>query len=269
MGAWGAGIAQSDEYCEIYDSFMEKYDAGASVEVITEEILKDYLAEFDADDGVLHDVYFALAKGQWMCGALSEAILETVRDIIRNGKNLDFLRELEANDRFLRQRKTNLNKFLTALETPRKTPRKRKSSSRGRQLPPADIGDVFSYKGEAGHRIVVVLDHWDEIGLGGGYFCCILARAFRDIPIVEELNTEMIGQIGVYDAASFLPASKIRPIGHLEIPPNKYQELFGDSILLGCREDFYTTECTKQQMTFGELLKAKNMGIFDFMGQDK
>ena len=89
MGVWGAGLTQSDEYCEVYDSFMEKYDAGESVDTITDEILDGYLSEFDADDGILHDVYFALAKCQWMCGALSDTIMATVKEIIQKGKNLD------------------------------------------------------------------------------------------------------------------------------------------------------------------------------------
>ena len=145
MGVWGAGLTQSDEYCEVYDSFMEKYDAGESVDTITDEILDGYLSEFDADDGILHDVYFALAKSQWMCGALSDTIMATVKEIIQKGKNLAFLEELDADDRFLRDRKKNLDKFLLSLETPRKTPRKRKTPPKERHLPPANIGDVFSY----------------------------------------------------------------------------------------------------------------------------
>lgn len=265
MGVWGAGLTQSDEYCEVYDSFMEKYDAGASVESITEEILNGYLAEFDADDGILHDVYFALAKCQWMCGALSGTIMDTVKDIIQNGKNLAFLKELDADDRFLRDRKKNLDKFLFSLETPRKTPRKRKAPPKERPLPPANIGDVFSYKGEAGLRIVVVLDSWDKTQWCEGYFCCILDKEFHQKPEINELAAEKIGQIGMYDGNAFLPASKIRLIGSLNIPPNKYEELFGNSLLIGCREDFYTSKRSKQSMTLEELLNAKNMSIFNFI----
>lgn len=71
MGAWGAGLTQSDEYCEVYEFFMEKYDTGESVEAITDEILNKYLSQFDLKDGIVHDVYFALAKCQWMCGSPS------------------------------------------------------------------------------------------------------------------------------------------------------------------------------------------------------
>ena len=118
MGVWGAGLTQSDEYCEVYDSFMKKYDAGESPEAITKEILSSYLAEFDADDGILHDVYFALAKCQWMCGGLSDTMKKTVEDIIKNGKNLAFLKELDADEGFLKERKKKLDSFLFSLETP-------------------------------------------------------------------------------------------------------------------------------------------------------
>ena len=264
MGVWGAGLTQSDEYCEVYDSFMEKYDAGELVEAITAEILNGYLSEFDADDGVLHDVYFALAKCQWMCGALSETLKNVVKDIIQSGKNLEFLKELEADDRFLQERKKYLDKFLFSLETPRNNLRKRKLPPKEKLLPPANIGDVFSYKGEEGLRIAVVLDSWDNRKWCEGYFCCILEKEYQGKPDINELLFEQIGQIGLYDVNAFLPASKTRLIGNLRIPPNKYEELFGNALLIGCREDFYTSKRTKQSMTLEELLNAKNMTIFSF-----
>jgi len=265
VGVWGAGLTQSDEYCEVYDSFMEKYDAGELVEEITDEILNGYLSEFNAEDGILHDVYFALAKCQWMCGISSDRIMNTVKDIIQNGKNLEFLKQLGADDCFLRDRKKYLDKFLLSLETPRKSPRKRKLPPKEKPLPPAKIGDVFSFKCEVGLRIVVVLDYWDKTQWCEGYFCCILDKEYQAKPDLNELVLERIGQLGMYDAKTFLPASKIRFVGNLSVPPNKYEELFGNALLIGCREDFYTTKHSKQSMTLQELLNAKNMSIFSFL----
>lgn len=265
MGVWGAGLTQSDEYCEVYESFMEKYDAGEEVKAITDDILNGYLSEFAADDGILHDVYFALAKCQWMCGALSDNILNTVKDVIQSGKNLEFLKDLEADDRFLRDRKKNLDKFLLSLETPRNAPRKRKTPPKERPLPPANIGDAFSYKGEVGLRVLVVLDYWDKTKWCEGYFCCILDREFQKKPDVSTLPSEKVGQVGVYSAEAFLPASKIRLIGNLQIPPNKYEELFGNSLVIGGRNDFYTTKHPKLVMTLEELLNEKNISIFSFL----
>ena len=81
MGCWGMGITQSDEFCEIYERFMERYNNGDEVSVITDGILKEYHSEFSYNDGVLHDVYFALAKAEWMCCAQSKMILDRVKDI--------------------------------------------------------------------------------------------------------------------------------------------------------------------------------------------
>ena len=42
MGCWGMGITQSDEFCEVYDRFLEEYDQGKTVVEITEKILSEY-----------------------------------------------------------------------------------------------------------------------------------------------------------------------------------------------------------------------------------
>ncbi|MBQ4562958.1 MAG: hypothetical protein IJA58_00595 [Lachnospiraceae bacterium] len=83
MGCWGMGLTQSDEFCEIYDKFMEEYNEGEEVEKITAKILAEYHEEFDDNDGVMHDVYFALAKAEWMCCAQSKSILNRVEQIIQ------------------------------------------------------------------------------------------------------------------------------------------------------------------------------------------
>ena len=88
MGCWG--MAQTDEFCETYDNFMEEYDEGKPVAEITAGILAKYHAEFDDDDGIMHDIYFALAKAEWMCREQSEAILARVKEIIETKANIEF-----------------------------------------------------------------------------------------------------------------------------------------------------------------------------------
>ena len=127
MGCWGMGVTQSDEYCEIYERFMEEYDEGKPLADITKDILDDYLEEFEETDGVLHDVYFALGKAQWMCGGISEAIYNRVRQIIESGDNILFFQELEATETDLKLRKKNLDKFFNSISSPRKKARKRKT----------------------------------------------------------------------------------------------------------------------------------------------
>ena len=108
MGCWGMGMTQSDEFCEIYSRFMEEYDRGEDPIAIKKEILSEYLAQFDEEDGVLHDVYFAIAKAEWMCGALSEEILSRVKEIIETGENLVFYKDLGASEKNLKVRKKKL-----------------------------------------------------------------------------------------------------------------------------------------------------------------
>lgn len=119
MGCWGMGITQSDEYCEVYERFMEDYDEGKAVADITHDLLEEYLEQFEPDDGVLHDVYFALGKAQWMCGGISDTLLERIRQIVENEENIRFYRELEATEKDLKDRRRNLQKFLASLSVPR------------------------------------------------------------------------------------------------------------------------------------------------------
>ena len=153
MGCWGMGITQSDEFCEIYDRFIEEYDGGKPLIDIKKDILDEYLGQFDADDGVLHDVYFAIGKAEWMCGGISDEVLEKITQIVNSGANIEFYRELEATEKDLKQRKKNLDSFLEKLITPRGTTRKRKtpvekcvSPTPQPNLPEFTKGDIFAYK---------------------------------------------------------------------------------------------------------------------------
>ena len=40
MGCWGMGITQSDEYCEIYERFIEEYDEDLEIDEYIEEFLR-------------------------------------------------------------------------------------------------------------------------------------------------------------------------------------------------------------------------------------
>ena len=99
MGCWGMGVSQSDEFCDVYDRFMESYDHGNPVQEITQSILNEYHEEFSDDEGVMHDVYFALAKAEWMCGEQTPGVLNRVNQIIDSGDNLFFTENRERVNR--------------------------------------------------------------------------------------------------------------------------------------------------------------------------
>lgn len=206
MGCWGMGITQSDEYCEVYERFMEDYDEGKPVAAITTDILEEYLDEFGPEDGVLHDIYFALAKSQWMCGRINPEIMEKVRSIIASGANLEFLRELEADEKDLKLRKRNLDKFLAGLQVPRATVRKRKKPEscwvapvKPTPLPRIRGGEVAVYPdGEKWRALLVILVQKDG-ELGKSAACFVWNQIFDEVPNMDVLWRSpglVMGRIG-------------------------------------------------------------------------
>lgn len=228
MGVWGMGISQSDEYCEIYERFLEEYDEGKLVADITGDILQDYLAEFDPEDGVLHDVYFALAKAQWMCGGIREEILKKVTDIIESGANLAFYEELEAAPEDLKLRRRNLQRFLSGLQRPRAKARKRKiqeeryvappkeASYRFPPLPPVGQGDLIAYPLEGKYRLFVILDIAKNRGTGSTAYCFAWAKSFDEIPEEAVLRRERGIPLGIVPGDAFPEGYKI--VGSMKIP---------------------------------------------------
>ncbi|MBQ3490158.1 MAG: hypothetical protein IJA86_06185 [Clostridia bacterium] len=224
MGCWGMGMTQTDEFCEIYEKFMEEYDDGKAVSEITAEILANYHNEFDDDDGVMHDVYFALAKAEWMCCEQSEPILARVREIIGSKANITFYRELEATESDLRLRQKNLEKFWNMLQTPREKPRKRKRTAplAKKTFPTLEIGDCFAYKYEDGFRVICVLERFRP---RADREETVSVALFSNVYSSEKLkNTDFLqentGKIFTVTASEFLGKSVIRKIAHVKIPSN-------------------------------------------------
>ena len=209
MGCWGMGITQSDEFCEVYDRFLEEYDQGKTVAEITEEILSEYLSEFDENDGVLHDVYFAIAKAEWMCSEQSKKTLDKVQHIIDNDLNIAFYRELGATKSDLQLRYKNLQKFWETLQIPRKSPRKR-NIPKNEQLPSLPKGTVFWYRVKSDIYGAIVLDVVK-------YHYLI---ALSDKLETEPKNPESILNSSVFSLSWFailLPQKRMHVVGDVEI----------------------------------------------------
>ena len=226
MGCWGMGITQSDEYCDVYDRFMEDYDEGKPVADITKDILDEYLEEFEADDGVLHDVYFALGKAEWMCGGVSSEIFERLYEIIESRKNIEFLRELDATEKDLKLREKNLQKYIANLSIPREKIRKRKTPPENYTpqpnpdpipLPPMKIGELFAYHNNGKYRIFTPVAI-SKIYLRRMAFCYSWKRDFDEIPTIEMLMHEHIVPIGWFSGKSFPDINNLVRIGNLMLP---------------------------------------------------
>ena len=258
MGVWGMGLTQSDEFCEIYERFMDRYNYGDEVSAIVSDILAEYENEFSHDDGILHDVYFALAKAEWMCCAPSERVQKRVREIIESDANIAFYRESGAKDADLKLRKKNLDKFLNSLQTPRAKPRQRRIDplDRVKEFPPVKVGECYSYKHENGHRIFIILDRFKEIGWNEQLCCCILKNTFLNSDI--DIMNEQIGFISYFVGLEFLAKSSIKRIGEIHVPEDFRKKLPSDNIYwLDNKTAFHRDIPSPMDCTLGELFKNK------------
>lgn len=228
MGCWGMGLTQNDEYCEVYERFMEEYDEGKPVVDITNDILEEYLDQFEADDGVLHDVYFALGKAEWMCGGISEALLNRITQIINCDENIEFYRELEAEESDLKLRQKNLEKFLSGLLIPRGKTRKRKVSTdkyipkeKPTPLPKVSGGDVLCYLHNDFYRAFAIIEKTRYLRHPAVY-CYAWRKRFDVPPTFEQLLKEDFMPIGCFKGESFPSMEKIICVGNYPILKNSF-----------------------------------------------
>ena len=219
MGCWGMGITQSDEFCETYERFMEEYDEGKPLSEIKKDILNEYFEEFDKNDGVLHDVYFAIGKSEWMCGGISHDIFEIITHIIQSGENISFYRELEVTESDLKLRQKNLDKFLKTISTPREKTKKRKTptekyiKAEKPKLPAFHRGDVFAYEVDEKYRLLCFTNRGKFASTYASY-CYVWANLYKQIPTMDELKNEYIIPLGYFTIETLPDINKLCFVGN-------------------------------------------------------
>lgn len=220
MGIYGMKITQSDQYCEIYERFMTEYDEGKPLSEIKSDILNEYIETFENDSGILHDVYFAIGKAEWMCGGISDDIYKKIEHIVNNSENIVFLRELGASESDLNLRKKNLDKFLYSLSIPRGKTKKRKSSTEKYskidkpKLPIFLSGDVFAYRINEKYRVLVFTSRTMIYRVSYASFCYVWGNFFEQIPTLEELISESVLPIGYFTANNFFDIKELIYLGN-------------------------------------------------------
>ncbi len=266
MGCYGMGLTQSDEFCEVYDEFMNAYNSGKEPCDISASILAEYHAEFDDTDGVMHDVYFALAKAEWMCCAQSELILNRVKEIIESGANIEFYRELEATEKDLRLRQKNLEKFLASLETPKEKPKKRRIDplDRVKDLPPMEIGECYRYKYENGYRAFAVLGFNKAQGWLDMVRCALFEKTYSATELKSiDFLCEPIHSIACYIGVEFIAQSAIKKIANISVPEGRYTtSLSAAHVTIGHKKDFKSPSSNSLGATPSELFASKNSDKF-------
>lgn len=136
MGTWGAGIKDNDTSMEVYESFFALYNSGLDPENIKKQLLQDCASDL-SDEETKYDVLFSLALCLWEVQALDDTLLADIKTIQQADTEENVLRQMGADDKFLKERKKAVSKLIEKLENPREKAKKRVK-------PPVQIDSPFS-----------------------------------------------------------------------------------------------------------------------------
>ena len=125
MGAWGAGIEDTDTFLDVYEQFFDAYNNGASPDEVTATV-RDELVDYFADTDDQYDAHFALALAQWETQSLDEALLQTVAGYIESGAATENWRDRDADESTLKKHGAAASRFLKKLRKPRASKKRRR-----------------------------------------------------------------------------------------------------------------------------------------------
>lgn len=111
LGAWGTGVFDNDTTSDVRDSFIDYLDEGNTVEEATQNILEEYLDEFDPEEDleVMSLVYIGLSAIQMKKNCLQEQVRKTTIDLIEKGADLELWEDSDPKD--YDERKKVLSEF--------------------------------------------------------------------------------------------------------------------------------------------------------------
>jgi hypothetical protein len=274
MGTWSTSISANDTYADIYRSFFDLYNTGLDVNIISEKLINDH-GEIINDSDECHNFWFALAKAQWECKRLDSKLFDRVKQIIESGADLEVWRNLGATDNDLKNRKVNLDKFLTDLQKQRVKSKNRKKKV---ILPPVfEKGDCLIFKlANGNYGGAVVLEAITESEFGINLIAATRLNELNSPNIKDFENSEVLllsfgnwkekPEIGWYYPISIKKdMTKFEIIGKIEInidyKPDDYSKGFyfngsGDKLKVSVDSQFeYEKENKrpKQKLTIKDL----------------
>ena len=172
-----------------------------------------YHAEFDDADGVMHNVYFALAKAGWMCCAALRAHLAPRPGDHRKRRGPGVLSGAgSVAVRPLSLRAKKLEQFWQMLQTPRKSARKRRPDPSMREKPFPILRRAIASPTNTAKEgaVLIILDRF-QFGqwCKEQVFCCVLRRTFAGLRtfVIDYLNEE-VGPARDVTSASIFPAHR-------------------------------------------------------------
>lgn len=196
MGAWSASILGNDTSCEVRERFFELYDLGEEPENIADIVLEEQQENLQYDK---NNVWFGLALATWECKVLTSEIFNQVKQIVESKADIEFNKELEADNDFLRKRQKVLDNFIVKIST-------EKEKARARKKIPKQVESVylsgmcFTYKNTTGKYIGVYLTESEHFRNKGKIVFC-----FMDFETDEPPNLSMFSNSKLYGLTKLGP----------------------------------------------------------------
>jgi hypothetical protein len=190
MGAWSPTILGNDTSCEVRERFFELYDNGEKSESISKIILKEQAENLKYDRT---NIWLGLAMACWECKLLTSEILSEVKTIIDTKEDIEFNKELDADEKFLKQRQKNLETFYIKISTEKEKARKRKKV-------PIEVETIYlpgmclSYKNANGKYVGIFLTKSEHFRNKGRLEFFFMDFETKNIPSIEEfINSKLYG----------------------------------------------------------------------------
>jgi len=167
MGAWGGGLYQDDEACDLRDTIKVLARLPWPGDKLLPLLLNaDYSQDTKEADG---SMFWLVAADQFeRRGVACQQVFDTAIQIINSGQDITNLRDLEMPERDLKKRENELQKLRARLENPRP---ERKIPANPR--PPAlvvEAGEIYAFPAMQGYQdsnniarsFNAWFSHWDE-----------------------------------------------------------------------------------------------------------
>ena len=140
MGAWGTGLYQDDDTCDIKDEYLIYLRIGMSNEEALEELIESN-EELIEDEEIGQLFWLALADTQWKYGRLTKEVKEKALEVINSGKDLE---RWEEDKKLYEKRKKVLEDLKKRLNT--KQPEEKKIRKMTFTRPNWNVGDILLYQ---------------------------------------------------------------------------------------------------------------------------
>lgn len=140
MGAWGTGLYQDDDTCDIKEEYLTYLRIGMSNEEAQEELI-ECNEELIEDEEIGPLFWLALADTQWEYGRLTNEVKEEALEVINSGKDLE---RWEEDKKLYEKRKKVLEDLKERLNT--KQPEEKKIRKMIFTRPNWNVGDILLYQ---------------------------------------------------------------------------------------------------------------------------